>query len=49
MTLRDRFTLDYGDLAIANPQIAHTAFIYWKSVLPQGTWRLEEVQAIKIS
>ena len=43
MTLRDRFILDYGDLAIANPQIAYAAFVYWKSVPPQGIWRLEEV------
>jgi hypothetical protein len=43
MTLRNRFILDYGDFAIADPQLAYTAFVYWKSAPPQGIWRLEEV------
>ena len=43
MTLRNRFILDYGDLAIADAQLKHTAFVYWKSAPPQGIWRLEEV------
>lgn len=49
LTLRDRFVLDYGDLAIANQQIAYAAFVYWKSVPPHGIWRLEEVQPIEFS
>ena len=44
LTLRDRFLLDYGDLAISNPHLAHTAFVYWKSVPQHGIWRLEEVR-----
>jgi hypothetical protein len=43
MTLRNRFILDYGDLAIADPLLAYTAFVYWRSAPPQGIWRLEEV------
>jgi len=43
MTLRDRFILDYGDLAIADPLLAYTAFTYWKYAPPQGIWRIEEV------
>src|SRR5579862_5675033 len=41
MNLRDQFLLDYGDLAIANPDLFLTAFTYWKYV-PQGIWRIEE-------
>ena len=43
ITLRDRFVLDYGDLAVSNPRLAHTAFVYWKSIEPYGRWRIEEV------
>jgi len=35
--------LDYGDLAITNPDLPYTAFTYWKTVVPEGICRLEEV------
>jgi Nup85 Nucleoporin len=30
-------------MAITNPQLASTAFVYWKSIPPQGIGRIEEV------
>jgi hypothetical protein len=48
MTLRDQFTLDYGDLAVTNLELAYPAFTYWKSVVPQGIWRLEEVSSLVV-
>lgn len=43
MTLRDLFLLDYGEIALTNPQLPHVAFNYWKAVPPEGIHRIEEV------